>query len=160
MLGQPENNINEDVISDAVTYFQNSFPNVTHVVHSYKYDTHPQHLATGKLIYELYKNNLIYDCRFFIPPSEASYVPNELLIESTADNNLEKESVLNAVEEYKLDNQDMIREGIGFKSVPGLFNILVPIQKFHHIFICQKTKTMIKRVSYLKSVTNPLVFID
>lgn len=124
MLGQPENNINEDVISDAVTYFQNSFPNVTHVVHSYKYDTHPQHLATGKLIYELYKNNLIYDCRFFIPPSEASYVPNELLIESTADNNLEKESVLNAVEEYKLDNQDMIREGIGFKSVPGLFKYI------------------------------------
>ena len=124
MLEQAESNINEDIIIDTITYFQNSFPNVTHITHSYKYDTHQQHLSTGRIINELYKNKLIYDCRFFIPPSELPYVPNNLLIESVADNNIEKESVLNALEEYKLDNKDMIREGIGYKSVPGLFKYI------------------------------------
>ena len=35
--------------------------------------------------------------------------------------NEEKKKVLNACSEYKLDSKDMIREGIGYKSVSKLF---------------------------------------
>ncbi|WP_300384175.1 hypothetical protein [Clostridium sp.] len=51
-------------------------------------------------------------------------VNNKLLIESIADNVYEKYIVLNDCYEYKLDNKDMVREGIGYKSVTSLFNTL------------------------------------
>ncbi|MBE6055086.1 MAG: cell wall-binding protein [Clostridium sartagoforme] len=124
LLEQPESNINKNIIVNTVDYFESNFENVTHITHSYKYDTHPQHLSTGELINNLYINGLIKDCRFFIPPSEVSKIPSNKLIESVSDNIAEKTKVLDACNEYMLDNKDMIREGIGYKSVPGLFRNL------------------------------------
>lgn len=124
LLGQPENNIDKNIIVNTIDYFESNFNNVTHITHSYKYDTHPQHLATGELLNNLYMNGFIKDCRFFIPQSEASKIPEAQLIESVSDNINEKNKVLNACNEYILDNKDMVREGIGFKSVPGLFRNL------------------------------------
>lgn len=124
LLGQPESNIDKNVIVSTIDYFETNFKNVTHITHSYKYDTHPQHLSTGQILNNLYINNLISDCRFFVPPSEANKIPNNKLIESVSDNINERNKVLNACNEYILDNKDMIREGIGFKSVPGLFKSL------------------------------------
>ena len=123
-LNQPEININYDSLRQTVNYFESNFNNVTHVAHSYKYDTHPQHLTTGQLIYNLYKDGIIKDCRFFVPFENVSQIKSDLLIESVSDTDLEKQKVLSAAYEYKLDNKDMIREGIGYKSVGGLFNIL------------------------------------
>lgn len=124
LLGQPENNIDKNVIVNTIDYFESNFTNVTHITHSYKYDTHPQHLATGELLNNLYINGFIKDCRFFIPPSELNKIPQTDLIESVSDNINERNKVLNACNEYILDNKDMVREGIGFKSVPGLFRNL------------------------------------
>lgn len=124
LLGQPENNIDKNIIVKTIDYFENNFKNVTHITHSYKYDTHPQHLATGEILNNLHINGLVSDCRFFIPPSEVNKIPNNQLIESVSDNINEKNKVLQASDEYILDNKDMIREGIGYKSVPGLFNTL------------------------------------
>lgn len=124
LLNQPENNIDKNIIVNTIDYFENNFNNVTHVTHSYKYDTHPQHLETGRIVNNLYENGLIKDCRFFTPSTEINNIPKTALIESVSDNDIEKTSVLNASKEYQLDNKDMIREGIGYKSVPGLFRSL------------------------------------
>lgn len=124
LLNQPESNIDKNVIVSTIDYFENNFNNVTHVAHSYKYDTHPQHLDTGRIVNNLYENGLIKDCRFFAPSTEINSIPKTELIESVADNTYEKNLVLNACKEYELDNKDMIREGIGYKSVPGLFRNL------------------------------------
>lgn len=125
LLNQPENNIDKNVIVSTIDYFENNYPNVTHVTHSYKYDTHPQHLDTGRIVNNLYENGLIKDCRFFVPSTEINSIPKTYLIESVADNTLEKNLVLSACKEYEIDNKDMIREGIGYKSVPGLFKNLI-----------------------------------
>lgn len=66
LLNQPENNIDKNVIVNTIDYFENNFNNVTHVTHSYKYDTHPQHLETGRIVNNLYENGLIKDCRFLL----------------------------------------------------------------------------------------------
>lgn len=123
-LNQPENNINPNKLKETALYFENKYPSVTHITHSYVYDTHDQHLSSGKALKELHTNNKIKDVRFFTRPSEVSKIPTNLLIDSHADNPIEKQKVLNACQEYKLDNRDMIREGIGYKSVPDLFNAL------------------------------------
>lgn len=123
-LKQPEISINYDHLRETVNYFESNFANVTHVTHSYKHDNHPQHLTTGQVIYALYTDGLIGDCRFFLPPSNVSNVNRNLLIESVSDNDAERQRVLNGAAEYKLDNGNMIREGIGYKSVSSLFNAL------------------------------------
>ncbi|MEG1028244.1 MAG: PIG-L family deacetylase, partial [Oscillospiraceae bacterium] len=123
-LNQPEFSINYDLLRQTVSDFENNFSNVTHVAHSYKYDTHPQHLTTGQVIYSLYNDGIINDCRFFAPSTDISNLNKNLLIENVSDNNSEKQRVLSATAEYKLDKGDMIREGIGYKSVSRLFNKL------------------------------------
>lgn len=122
-LNQPETDLNEKIIKDTILKFENNSSNVTHITHSYKYDLHNQHLKTGEILYNLYNEGLIADCRFFgrkeLMPSNS-----KALIESVADNIAEKNKVLMACYEYRLDNQDMIREGIGYKSVKSLFDAL------------------------------------
>lgn len=120
-LNQPEDKINNELLKDTVLYFENTFKNVTHITHSYKYETHLQHIATGNTVNSLYVNGLIKDCRFLAREDKISGISRHKLIESVADNNEEKKKVLNACSEYKLDNKDMIREGIGYKSVSKLF---------------------------------------
>lgn len=127
-LNLPEKDINEKIVKDTILKFENNPSSVTHITHSYKYDLHNQHLKTGEILYNLYKQGLIDDCRFFgrkeLMPSNS-----KALIESVADNIGEKNKVLMACYEYKLDNKDMIREGIGYKSVPSLFNSLTSDSK-------------------------------
>lgn len=124
-LNQPEGNINEDIVSSTIINFENKYNNITHVTHSYKYDFHPQHLKTGELLYNLYNKGIIKDCRFFARKDIISNNSNKLLIQSISDNNKERSKVINACNEYKLDNKDMIREGIGYKSVQALFDSLI-----------------------------------
>lgn len=123
-LNQPEKNINENVIKDIVIDFENRFNNVTHVTHSYKYDLHEQHLKTGNILYDLYKSNQIKDCRFFGRKELITIINNKMLIESISDNKNERNNILKACFEYKLDKADMVREGIGYKSVSSLFDSL------------------------------------
>ena len=123
-LNQPEGEIDENVIKDQMLYFETNLGNVTHITHSYQYDYHEQHLKTGRLLYSLYKEGLINDCRFFARKEFIHDRTNKLLIESIADNINEREKVLWAINEYKLDRGDMVREAIGYKSVKGLFDQL------------------------------------
>ena len=110
-----------ELLKDTVLYFENSFNNVTHITHSYKYETHVQHIATGNTINNLYINGIIKDCRFLAREDKISGISRSNLIESVADDEEERKKVLNACREYELDNKDMVREGIGYKSVRGLF---------------------------------------
>ncbi|WP_288222146.1 cell wall-binding repeat-containing protein [uncultured Clostridium sp.] len=123
-LNQPEKNIDENIIINTMLNFESKFDNITHVTHSYKYDFHDQHLRTGNILYDLYKTKKINDCRFFARKEVLPKDNNKLLIQSTSDNSSEKSKILKACYEYKLDNGDMIREGIGYKSVGSLFNSL------------------------------------
>lgn len=130
-LNQPEKNLDENLIKATILNFENTFDNVTHVTHSYKYDLHEQHLKTGNILYDLYNKGQIKDCRFFGRKDLIPNTNNKLLIESISDNEIEKNKVLKACFEYKLDNRDMIREGIGYKSVSSLFDNLTfdPLNK-------------------------------
>lgn len=123
-LNQPEKNIDENLVINTMLDFENKFSSVTHVTHSYKYDLHDQHLKTGNILYSLYKENKIQDCRFFARRDLIPKDNNKLLIQSVSDNEYEKNKLLKACYEYKLDNGDMIREGIGYKSVSSLFDAL------------------------------------
>ncbi|MDB1948008.1 cell wall-binding repeat-containing protein [Clostridium tertium] len=123
-LNQSEKNLDENLVKNTVLDFESKFSNVTHVTHSYKYDLHEQHLKTGNIIYDLYKSGQIKDCKFFGRKELIPTNNNRLLIESISDNETEKNKILKACFEYKLDNRDMIREGIGYKSVSSLFDAL------------------------------------
>lgn len=124
-LDQPEKKVDQDFVATTMLKFENNYGSITHITHSYMYESHPQHLKTGELLYNLYNKGLIKDCRFF---SRKELIPNnnqKLLIQSIADNKFEREKVINACNEYKLDKKDMIREGIGYKSVQSLFDNLI-----------------------------------
>ena len=123
-LNQPEKNIDENLIKNTILNFENNYNNVTHVTHSYKYDSHYQHLNTGNIVYDLYKSGLIKDCRFFGRKELIPTNNEKLLIENISDNSIERDKIVNACFEYRLDNKDMIREGIGYKSVQSLFDNL------------------------------------
>ncbi|MDD7794540.1 cell wall-binding repeat-containing protein [Clostridium sp. 'White wine YQ'] len=123
-LNEPESNCNYDDLSKIALEFENKFTNVTHVAHTYKFDIHPQHLKCGQTIYNLYKEGKIKDCKFFARTEKANEINPINLILNIAYSNEEKDRVLKASKEYKLDRKDMIREGIGYKSVPGLFDAL------------------------------------
>lgn len=123
-LNQSEKNLDANLIKNAVLDFESKFSNVTHVTHSYKYDLHEQHLKTGNIIYDLYSSGQIKDCRFFGRKELIPTNNSKLIIESISDNETEKNKILKACFEYKLDNRDMIREGIGYKSVSSLFDAL------------------------------------
>ena len=124
-LNQPEKNLNEELIINTILNFENQFDSITHITHSYKYDLHEQHLKVGNILYDLYKSCQIKDCRFFGRKTLMYDTDYKLQIESIADNQEEKNKVLNACNEYKLDNKNMIREGIGYKSVKTLFDNLI-----------------------------------
>lgn len=123
-LNQPEGAIDKNVLKNQILSFEKNLGSVTHITHSYQYDYHEQHLTTGRLLYSLYKEGLISDCRFFARKEFIHNRTNKLLVESVADNSNERNKVLRAIDEYKLDRGDMIREGIGYKSVKKLFDEL------------------------------------
>lgn len=123
-LNQPEKQIDKELVGNTILSFEQKYGNVTHITHSYMYDTHLQHLQLGEILYNLYNKGLIKDCRFFGRKELIPTNNQKLLIQSISDNNEEREKVINACNEYKLDNKDMIREGIGYKSVQSLFDNL------------------------------------
>ena len=53
------------------------------------------------------------------------YTNYKFQIESITDNGQEKNKILNACNEYKLDNKDILREGMGYKSIKTLFDNLM-----------------------------------
>ena len=123
-LNEPDESCKFSNLSNAVLDFESRYNNVTHVAHTYRYDINGQHLQSGKVVYDLFKQGLINDVRFFARTDQGNKIPLDYLIESVADNNEERERVIQAIEEYIRDDGDMIREGIAFKSVPSLFNAL------------------------------------
>lgn len=124
LLDQPEDKIDINIVRGTMIEFENKLENVTHVTHSYKYDFHPQHLQTGRTLHSLYNEGLIEDCRFFGRNNKVLSAASNDIYLSRADNYGEREKVLAACKEYERDDKDMIREGIGYKSVRNLFNIL------------------------------------
>lgn len=124
-LNQYEDEIDDNLLREQILSFENNYKNVTHVIHSYKYETHKQHLASGKVMLDLYNSGLIKDCRFIARYDRIANIPKENLIESVAENQEEKQKVLKACNEYMTDNKDMVREAIGYKSVSSLFDNLI-----------------------------------
>lgn len=124
-LNQDEYRIDYKVLSTFIEEFESKYENVTHITHSYKYDIHTEHMQTGQVFYDLYNAGRINDVRFFARTGEGSKIPVDYLIESVSDTEDERKRVIEACDEYKLDNKDMIREGIGYKSVEWMFDDLV-----------------------------------
>lgn len=123
-LNQNEYDINYKELSTVIEEFENKFKSVTHITHSYKYDTHTEHMQTGQVIYDLYNQGIIKDVRFFAGYNQGEKISLDYLIQSVSDNEEERERVISACNEYKVDRKDMIREGIGYKSVPEMFDAL------------------------------------
>lgn len=124
-LNEREADWNSESLKNKVLEFESKFESVTHVGHTYKYDVQAQHLENGKAILQLYKDGAIKDCRFFARnPELMKGMDFKYYIESIADDTDEEKKVRNAAFEYSIDNRDMKREGIGYKSVSNLFNIL------------------------------------
>lgn len=123
-LNQNEYSINYKTMDLLIEELENKFENVTHIAHSYKYDVHEEHMQTGQLIYDLYNAGKIKDVRFFAGSNEGIKIPEYYLIQSISDTDDERNAVMQACDEYKLDNKDMVREGIGYKSVKWMFDKL------------------------------------
>ena len=123
-LDQNEYSIDYKTLNNLIEGFENQFDSVTHITHTYKYDIHSEHMQTGQVIYDLYNEGKIKDARFFARYTEGNRIPVDYLIESISDTEEEKVKVIEACDEYKLDRGDMIREGIGYKSVSDLFERL------------------------------------
>ena len=123
-LNQNEYSINYKELSSLIEGFESEFSSVTHITHSYKYDVHTEHMQTGQVIYDLYNEGKIQDARFFAGSNEGVKIPLDYLIQSVSDTEDERSKVMEACQEYKLDNKDMVREGIGYKSVSWMFNNL------------------------------------
>lgn len=124
-LNERDESLKFSSLSNIILDFENRYSNVTHVAHSYIYDINVQHMQSGKIIYDLFKQGLIKDARFFARTDQGYKIPLDYLIEAVADNSEEREKVIQAINEYKLDNADMVREGIGYKSVKSLFDNLI-----------------------------------
>lgn len=124
LCNQNEYEVDYKSLSDLIEGFESHFNSVTHIVHSYKYDIHSEHMKAGQIIYDLYNEGKIKDTRFFARFTEGDRIPLEYLIQAVSDNEVERNKVMEACDEYKLDNGDMIREGIGYKSVGWMFNSL------------------------------------
>lgn len=124
-LNEPDKSCKFANLSNVVLDFESRYNNVTHVAHTYRYDINGQHLQNGKIIHDLFKEGLIDNVRFFARTDQGYKIPLDYLIEAVADNSNEREKVVQATNEYKLDNRDMIREGIGYKSVQNLFDTLL-----------------------------------
>ena len=124
-LNESDENFKFSELSNTVLDFENNYNNVTHVAHSYQYDINPQHMQSGKIVYDLFRQGFINDCRFFARTDQANKIPKDYLIEAVADDSSEREKVIQATDEYRVNNGDMIREGIGYKSVQGLFDNLI-----------------------------------
>lgn len=123
-LNQPEDNVVLDSLRETILNFEESYNEVTHISHSYKYDMHPQHLATGNLVYELYQNKQIKEVKFFTLKKYMDGLDESLVTEIKATNEEDRLKVINACRQYEMDNGDMVREGIGYKSVASMFDIL------------------------------------
>lgn len=128
-LNQPEDNVILDSLKETVLNFENKYKCITHITHSYKYDVHPQHLATGNLIYNLYKDNQIKEVKFFTLAKYMGDINQDIVIENTVDNEEDRLKILNACHQYRVDNKDMVREGVGYKSVSSMFDILTSDEK-------------------------------
>ncbi len=128
-LNQNEYDINYKELSSVIEDFERKFTSVTHIAHSYKYDAHAEHMQTGQVIYDLYNQGVIEDVRFFAGYNQGEKIPVDYLIQSISDNKEERKIVMDACNEYKLDNKDMIREGIGYKSVAAMFDALAKDEK-------------------------------
>lgn len=130
-LNERDESLKFSSLSNTILDFENRYSKVTHVVHSYMYDINVQHMQSGKIVYDLFKQGLIKDARFFARTDQGYKIPSDYLIEALADNNDEKEKVIQAINEYKLDNADMVREGIAYKSVKNLFDNLINSPKLN-----------------------------
>lgn len=128
-LNEPDENCKFGNLSATVLDFEKRYDNVTHVAHSYIYDINVQHMQSGKIIYDLFKQGLIDDVRFFARRDQGYKIPLEYLIEAVSDNEEERKKVVQAIDEYRTDNGDMVREAVAFKSVESLFRVLLDSPK-------------------------------
>lgn len=96
--------------------FEHRFKNVTHVAHTYKYDWHLQHLKNGSVIQSLYNSGKIKHALYFIKPQYEKDIPAQEKIVYKSQSPTEKNKIKNACMAYKLIDENMQREGIGYQS--------------------------------------------
>ena len=105
--------------------FENKYKNVTHVAHTYKLDNHLQHLKNGAVIQSLYNAGKIKDVKYFVKPRFESDIPFGEKIVYKSESKSDYEKVKSACEQYKLIDESINREGIGYKSDHKSFDKLI-----------------------------------
>ncbi|RDY28981.1 PIG-L family deacetylase [Romboutsia weinsteinii] len=105
--------------------FEHKFKSVTHIAHTYKLDNHLQHIKNGSVIQSLYNSGQIKDAKYFVKPKFANQITMGKKIVYKADSKEEYEKVKNSCDQYKLIDESLGREGIGYKSDHKSFDNLV-----------------------------------
>ncbi|SCH53393.1 MULTISPECIES: PIG-L family deacetylase [unclassified Romboutsia] len=125
----PSNSSDFNLMKETALSFEKKYKSVTHIAHTYKYDNHPQHLKNGLVIKSLYDNGYIKDARFFIKPKFVYHVPKNILEIYYIISNKDLNKIKNSCNQYKIIDESIGREGIGYKSDNKSFDAL--LNDFH-----------------------------
>lgn len=109
--------------------FEHKYKNVTHIAHSYIYDSHSEHLKNGQVIQQLYKEKKIKHALYYVKPQYENYIDNDKKIVYKTRDKYEREKIKRACIEYKFIDENQKREGIGYQSDHKSFDRLVIINK-------------------------------
>ena len=102
-----------------VRSYATQYPEARHMSMTYS-DVHPDHAACGQALLELKDDGTIEDVRWIVKLEEQSFTPGVYENIRTVD----KPKLLKAIAEYKTWNPSSNRYGVGYHSVPALFDIL------------------------------------
>lgn len=95
--------------------FEKKLKNVTHVAHTYKFDSHLQHLKNGAVIQSLYNAKKIKDVKYFVKPEFTDLIPKNERIYYKIIDKKDRKKIDNACGEYKMIDKEKERYGIGYK---------------------------------------------
>lgn len=111
----PDMGLTVDDVKSVIMDYENKYPGAYHIALSYE-EVHPDHLATGIALNDLYWSGLVKNARFFI----SSYLQSK--IDGYYIEPINPGKVRDALNAYKVYDPSQGRYAIGYTSVPAYFN--------------------------------------
>jgi LmbE family N-acetylglucosaminyl deacetylase len=97
---------------------------VTHVAHSYAYDSNRLHRANGRVLKELSDAGLVRDALFWVKPFEDTTVPQGELLRFRSLTHTDVRAVRSALRAYRHADPRVGLDTIGYRSAPWYFVML------------------------------------
>ena len=108
-------------VEEVIKHFANKYPNASHKTFSY-YDPHPDHSNAGNAIKNMLENGIVQNASFYIGPNFMPLEHIEIFEDHYEDSFYP--FILAASRSYNINDDKNGFYGIGWKSVPGLFEFL------------------------------------